>query len=226
MGTEITLADLMPAAVGIALSPLPIAAVILMLFTDRARSNSLMFVVGWLAGLLVAGGLLMVLGGDSMGSDTDPSTTSLAIKTALGLLLLIVAIKQWRGRPTAEEELQMPKWMESISSFSAVQALGIAALLSGINPKNLALNALGVVTIQQAELSTSDAWVAFLIFVALSSVTVILPVAYFFIAGKKAEDALDNLKTWLIANNTAVMAVLFLVFGVKLLSDGVAGLLA
>lgn len=226
MGAEITLADLMPAAVGIALSPLPVAAVILMLFTDRARSNSLMFVVGWLAGLLVAGGLLMVLGGDSMGSDTDPSTISLAIKTVLGLLLLIVAVKQWRGRPGADEEPQMPKWMESISGFSAVQALGIAALLSGVNPKNLALNALGVVTIQQAGLNTSDAWVAFLIFVALSSLTVILPVAYFFIAGKRAEDALANLKTWLIANNTAVMAVLFLIFGVKLLADGVAGLLA
>ena len=226
MGTELALADLMPTIVGIALSPLPVAAVILMLFTDRARSNSLMFVVGWLAGLLVAGGLLMVLGGDSMGSDTNPSTTSLAIKTALGLLLLIVAVKQWRGRPAAGEEPQMPGWMESISGFSAVQALGIAALLSGVNPKNLALNALGVVTIQQAGLSTSDAWVAFLVFVALSSVTVIVPVAYFFIAGKKAEDALNSLKTWLIANNTAVMAVLFLIFGVKLLSDGVVGLLA
>ena len=226
MGAELTLADLMPTIVGIALSPLPVAAVILMLFTDRARSNSLMFVIGWLGGLLVAGGLLMVLGGDSMGSDADPSTTSLLIKSAFGLLLLIVAVKQWRGRPSADEEPQMPKWMESISGFSAVQALGIAALLSGVNPKNLALNALGVVTIQQAGLSSSGAWTAFLIFVALSSLTVILPVAYFFIAGKKAEDALDNLKTWLIANNTAVMAVLFLVFGVKLLSDGIAGLIA
>ena len=43
--------DLLPSAVGVALSPVPIVAVILMLGTPRARTNGPMFAVGWVAGL-------------------------------------------------------------------------------------------------------------------------------------------------------------------------------
>jgi len=38
-------------AVGVALSPVPIIAVILMLVTRRARTNGPLFVIGWLIGL-------------------------------------------------------------------------------------------------------------------------------------------------------------------------------
>jgi hypothetical protein len=38
----------LPLAIGVALSPIPIIAVVLMLTTPRARSNGPAFVVGWL----------------------------------------------------------------------------------------------------------------------------------------------------------------------------------
>jgi len=38
-------------AVGVALSPLPIVAVILMLFSAKARTNGPAFVLGWVIGL-------------------------------------------------------------------------------------------------------------------------------------------------------------------------------
>ncbi len=45
--------DLLPSAVGVALSPVPIIAVILMLGTPKARSNGPAFAVGWVAGLVI-----------------------------------------------------------------------------------------------------------------------------------------------------------------------------
>ena len=48
-------------AVGVAISPVPIIAVILMLFTGKARSNSVSFVTGWLLGLLLAGGVVLAI---------------------------------------------------------------------------------------------------------------------------------------------------------------------
>ena len=225
MGSGLSLGDLLPAIVGIALSPVPIAAVILMLFSDKARTNGPVFIVGWITGLAVIGGALLLLGGDLAGSSGDPSTLALGLKAALGLLLLGVAVKQWRSRPGPDEDAATPTWMQSIDGFSSAQSFGIAALLSGINPKNLALNALGVMTITQAGLDASAEWTAFAVFVLLSSVTVVLPVAYYFIAGTSAQTTLDSMKAWLIRNNTAVMAVLLLVFGVKLLAEGLQGLL-
>lgn len=224
MDASLSLGDLLPAAIGIALSPIPIAAVILMLFSARARVNGPLFVLGWVLGLGVVGGGLLLLGevGDVGG---EASTVSLWVKTLLGGLLLGLGLKQWRGRPSADAEPTTPAWMASIDQFTAGKAFGIGVLLSGPNPKNLALNAAGVVLILQGGLEPAGEWIAFAVFVAIASLTVLAPVVYYFIAGDRADATLDSMKEWLIGNNAAVMGVLFLIFGVKLLTDGVQGLL-
>ena len=187
MDPTLSIGDLLPAAVGIALSPVPIAAVILMLFSTRARANGLAFVAGWVVGLAVVGGAILLFGGDAAGSTSDPSAASSWVKAILGVLLLAVAVRQWRGRPGADDEPAAPKWMQSIDAFTAVKAFGIAALLSGVNPKNLALNAAGVLTIMQGGLDPAGEWTAFAVFVLLASLTVVAPVLYYFIAGDRAE---------------------------------------
>jgi hypothetical protein len=218
--------ELLPVAVGIAISPVPIAAVILMLFSAKARPNGLAFVAGWIAGLAVVGGLLLALGGSTAGSTDSPSTAVLVVKAVLGALLLWEAALEWRQRPGEGDQPQEPKWMTSIDAFTAWKSFGLAALLSGVNPKNLALNAAGVMVIAQAQMNSSDTWIAFAVFVLIASTTVLAPVVYYLIAGEKAEASLESMKTWLILNNAAVMSVLLLVFGVKLLASGLQGLLS
>ena len=225
MDATLKLSDLLPMAIGIALSPMPIAAVILMLFTPKARTNGVAFVLGWLGGLILVGGAIMLFGGDSAGTTDDPSVASLWVKTALGVLLLLLAVRQWSTRPGPDEEPVVPKWMQAVDTFTAAKAFGVAALLSGVNPKNLAFDAAGVAVILQAELDPTAQWIAFGIFILLASVTVIVPVAYYLIAGDRADATLRSMKKWLIANNAAVMSVLLLIFGVKLLTEGVQGLL-
>jgi hypothetical protein len=48
--------DLLPAAVGVAISPLPIVAVVLMLVAARGRLTGPAFLLGWLVGVAGAGG--------------------------------------------------------------------------------------------------------------------------------------------------------------------------
>jgi hypothetical protein len=208
------------------LSPLPIVAVILMLFSARAKTNGISFVAGWVAGLLVVGGAVLLLGGDSAGKPSQPSLSSLVIQALLGVLLLAAAVKQLRGFRAQSGEPDMPRWMRTIDDFSAGKAFGVAALLSGVNPKNLALNAAGVLVITQAGMSSTQEWTTLIVFVVLSSLTVALPVLYFFVGGEKAKAQLGSWKVWLIANNAAVMSVLFVIFGVKLLAAGAQGLIA
>jgi hypothetical protein len=222
---ELALSDLLPAALGIVLSPLPIAAVILMLFSARAKTNGIAFVAGWVVGLLVVGGAMLLFGSGSTGTASEPSQTSLVIQALLGLLLLAAAAKQWRGFHARSEEPDMPAWMRTIDDFSAGKSVVVAALLSGVNPKNLALNAAGVLVITQAGMSSDQEWIALIVFVALASLSVALPVLYYLIGGQNSKAALDRMKVWLVANNSAVMAVLLLVFGVKLLAAGAQGLL-
>ena len=55
-----TISELLPLAIGIALSPLPIIAQILMLFGKRARSNGPAFMLGWVLVLAILGSIMLV----------------------------------------------------------------------------------------------------------------------------------------------------------------------
>lgn len=118
----------------------------------------------------------------------------------------------------------MPSWMNAIDQVTPVRAFGLAALLAGVNPKNLGLTLAAGSTISQAGLSGAESWLALLVFVALASASVGAPVVYYLMAGSAAERTLDAMKTWLTANNATVMFVLLLVLGVKLIGDGMGGL--
>jgi threonine/homoserine/homoserine lactone efflux protein len=92
-------------ALGVALSPVPIVAVVLMLATPRGRINGPAFVLGWILGLAAVGAIvLLVAGGVSASSSGQPKTWVSVLKVLVGLLLLLFAIRQWRGRPRGDEE--------------------------------------------------------------------------------------------------------------------------
>jgi hypothetical protein len=115
----------LPLAIGVALSPVPIIAVVLMLTTPRARANGPAFVLGWLVGLGVVGAIVLALAGPGGASEEgQPAAWVSWVKLLLGLLLLLVAARQFRGRPHEGEEAPLPKWMGAIDRFTPGQALG------------------------------------------------------------------------------------------------------
>src|SRR5262249_22022523 len=92
--------DFLPSAVGVAISPLPIVAVVLMLVTPRGRVNGPSFVGGWIVGLVVVGAIVLAIaGGASASTTTGPATWVDVLFLVLGVLLILVAGRQWRGRP-------------------------------------------------------------------------------------------------------------------------------
>jgi threonine/homoserine/homoserine lactone efflux protein len=207
-------------AVGVAISPVPIIALILMLFSNKATANSLSFTAGWLLGLLGAGLVVLALGLEA--SSGEPSDTSGYVKIAIGVLFFFLGWKQWKERPTGDEEPQMPGWMASIEDFSAVKALGVGLLLSAANPKNLGLTIAAAATIGASGLDASEEFIVLVVFVLLASMTILVPVGIYLIMGSKATPVLTSMKEWLIANNNTVMMVLFVVLGAKLLGDGIS----
>jgi threonine/homoserine/homoserine lactone efflux protein len=78
--------------------------------------------------------------------------------------------------------------------FGAGKSLGLGALLSGVNPKNLALTLAAAASIAQAGLSTGESTVAVLIFVVIGSITVAGPVVLFLVAPQAAAKPLDSIK--------------------------------
>ena len=211
--------EILPLAIGIAISPIPIIAAILMLFSPRARSTSTGFLIGWIVGIIVVTGIFTALAG-VLDTDESSSTGTSWVKVGLGVLLLMVGLRQWRGRGGTHET---PKWMAAIDNFNFVKALGLGFLLSAVNPKNLIMGVGAGVSIGSAGLSVGNEVIAILVFTVIAASTVAVPVIAYLVAADKMRGPLDRLKAWLQANNATVMAVLILVIGVVLIGKGVGG---
>jgi threonine/homoserine/homoserine lactone efflux protein len=225
MGPAIS--DILPLALGVAISPIPIIAVILMLFSSRARTNGPSFLAGWVVGLALVCAIVSVLASTlDVGTDSGASDGTSTLKIALGLVLIIAGVRRWRRRPAPGTEAPMPKWMAAVDSVSPVKAFGLGVLLSGVNPKNLLLAVAASATVAQANLSTTDTVITLAVFVVLSSLTIAVPVVFYLLGGDRAKTTLEGWKVWLAANNATVMALLFLVFGVVVFAQGTGRLSA
>jgi threonine/homoserine/homoserine lactone efflux protein len=214
----------LPFALVIALSPIPIVAVIATLFSQRAVGNGVAFLLGWVVG--VAGGLFLftaLASGQDLGSSATPSNTATMVRLALGLLLLAGAAKSWRGRPGPGDEVQMPRWMAKVDALHPAGAFVLAALLGGVNPKNLLMNIAAAAVLAAASLSGKGDAVVIALYTAVASCTVALAVLYRLVAGARAAATLERMREWLVVNSATIMSVLFLVLGVKLIGDAIAG---
>lgn len=216
--------QILPLALGIAISPLPIIAAILMLLSERAKSTSLGLLFGWVLGIVVAITAFTLLSDLIPGNDGRSSSPVVAVlHIVLGALLLLVAARQWRGRPKDGEEPTMPKWMAAIDTMSFGSAFGLGLLLSAVNPKNLLLGMAAGLAVGSAQLPVGQTALVILVFTLLAACTVLVPVVGYLIASSRLRGPLDRLRLWLTRENAVIMAVLLLVFGVDLIGKGIAG---
>jgi len=213
--------------VGVALSPVPIIAVVLLLATPRGRVNGPAFLAGWVMGLALVGTAVLLLanGGDASKAGAPADWVSI-LELVLGVLLLGLAVKQWRGRPRGDQQPELPAWMKTVDTFTPVRAAGIAVALSAVNPKNLILTVGAAAAIAQTGSGTGGQAVALAVFVALGTVGVGVPVAISVFMAERSTRLLGELHDWMARENATIMAVLCLVIGAKLIGDAITALAA
>ncbi|MCB0876395.1 MAG: GAP family protein [Solirubrobacterales bacterium] len=214
--------DLLPAALAVALSPIPIVGVVLILGSPRARTAGVAFAGGWVAGLLAVSAIVIVVAGGGSGSGGDDGLGWL--KIALGVLFAGLAAKQWRGRPRPGEQAEQPAWMASIDQASPARAALLGAALSAANPKNLALTLAAAATIADSGLDSGDEVIAVAAFTAIGSVSVVGAVLFRLAAGERADRPLEAIRRFMAEHNAAIMIAVLLVIGAKLIGDGIAAL--
>ena len=213
--------DLLPSAIAVALSPIPIVGVVVVLGGQRARTAGPAFALGWIAGLLAVSVIVVLLVGS--GSDPDGDDPGVSwLKLGIGVLFVLMAAKQWTKRPKPGEEPETPGWMTTIDSVTAARAALLGAALSGANPKNLALTLTAAASIAEAGLDGTDTAIAIAVFVALGSVTVAGAVLFYLVAGDRAERPLAAVKQFMSDNSAVIMMVVLLLLGAKLIGDGLA----
>ncbi|MFE6751764.1 GAP family protein [Kitasatospora purpeofusca] len=216
---DTVIAEVVPLAMGIALSPVPVVPAVFLLFTPRPRAAAGTFLAGWVAGILAVASALAALAVYIEGHEETPTWASWT-KVGLGAVLLLVAVRQWRSGPAKGA----PAWMTTLTDATPAKALRLGALLSGVNPKVVLLSAAAGLTIGAAELGAVRTVAAVAVFTAVAAATVALPLLLHLVAGERVLTPLGRARRWLERHNSAVTAVVLAVIGVLLVLDGTSGL--
>lgn len=214
--------DILPLALGIAISPIPIIAAILMLLSPSAKGTSAGFLVGWLSGIVVAVVAFTLLASVIPEQDPDAAAPIAGVvKLLLGAALLFLALRQWRSRPKPGEDAALPAWMAAIDDMTAGRGFVLGLLLSAVNPKNLLMAAGAGVTVGTAALPVGETTVVIVVFTLVAASSVAIPVIAYLVASSRMAGPLEALRAWLVHNNATVMAVLLLVIGVVVIGKGI-----
>ena len=220
------LGDVLPLAIGVMISPLSIIVVISMLSSKRAKSNSLIFLLGWILGLsVIIGVVLLITGMLDFSPRSEPSVGASIIKVLAGVLILYLAVRVWKVSITPGEQPPLLTRINAIDTYTSAKAFGLGLLLSAAYPKNLTLTLIAALNIAQAQVSGLLNTEVFAVFIIISSILVVIPVLTSFVLGDKAAQTLDSWKAWNIEHYTAVMLVVFLALAAMNLGKGLNGLL-
>jgi len=219
------LGEVIAPAVGIAISPVSIAAVILLLLSPRGRTTSIGFLLGWTFGIVVAVTAFAIM------SAVVPLRVPGMARTVLGVtelvvggLLLVLAAVRWRRRPRAEDgDGRAPAWMRAVdrATFPLAFALGFVMAL---NPPNLLLSLAGGAAIGVAGPGGSGIVPTIALFSVVAASTVLIPVAGHLVAADRLRRPLDRVRLWLTRHDSVILTVVFVVFGLLSAVQGFSAL--
>jgi hypothetical protein len=212
-------------AIGVAFSPVPIMAVVLMLTTARAKVNGSVFVLGWLFSLGIVGSIVLCIAGPAGASGSSELATSVrCLEIVLGTLLFLVAIHQFWRRPRAQKQVQILKGKGAIGKFSPAAAFVTGALLVGANPKNLLLAVAGATAIAQTGIAGAQQAIAYLSFAVIATIGVGAPVLIYLAMGRRSQDLFAKLKARIGRHRAVITSVLCLIVSATFIGEAITGL--
>ena len=217
------IAELVPQAIGMAASPLPLIAVLLMILSPNGRGRSIGFAVGRVLAVLVTVLAVAALS-DAATQGSSGTRVGAVIRLVLGVGLIFLALSKFRSRPKGAEEPKTPGWMQALDGMPPAKALRTGFLVTAINPKELIFGVAAGVVIGSASIPPGMAAAALLIYTVIATVTVVVPVVAYLLRGDPVRRVLDPAKTWLVRYYDTIIAAVLAIIGAVMLGKGLAGI--
>lgn len=215
--------DLVPYALGVALSPVPLIAVLLVLGAPAGRVSGAAFVAARVisvAGVATVAALVAELLPERNGT----SPVGDVLRISLGVALMVWAVvKVARQRHTPKDRSE-PAWMVALGGASPAQAARIGVVLSAANVKELAFGVGAGLTIATGELEGAAAVAAAVVYSLLACLLSVVAAVAFWFFEDRVSLALDRTRVWLARKSTFLIALVLLVIGAVLVGEGVRDL--
>jgi threonine/homoserine/homoserine lactone efflux protein len=217
------LGGLLPIAVAVAISSVPITATILILLSPNRNRTALPFLIGWVTGV-AAVIILSALGASTLPEPTrrgnDPAIAVLQI--LIGAALIVLGVVNLR-RGSRNEQTGLPRWLSAVDSFGALATFGIAVLLD-LRPKGLLLGIAAGLALHAAAVDATETAVLISVYTVIATSTVVVPITASLIAPRRMEPRLIAARDWLARNGRILTSSMMFMIGVVILGVGLTEL--
>jgi hypothetical protein len=201
----------------ITLDPLPLTAFLVVLPSERGVRKGAAFVFGWLVSLaIVVSVTVLATGNNPPKPSTAPSLASLAVRIALGAVLVIIGVRRERRRGRPKPPKKPPKWQEHVDSMSSWFAMALAPTL-----QPWALIAAGAATVVEAKLSSWESFLALFLYCVLASASYLAMEIYAVVRPGPSQALLARSRAWIDAHTDQVIIVGSLIIGLWLIANSI-----
>ena len=217
------LGQLLPIALAVAVSSVPITLTILILLSPKRNQVAIPFLIGWVVGMA----LVVVVA--ALGANALPVRSIRTAQKAIGIAevvvgagVLVLAVHSWR-RAARGPTVPRSKWLDRVERMGPATALGLAFVLN-LRPKGLLLGAAAGLVIAGARQTGSDAAIVVAIYLVLASATVTVPIIATMVSPARMQPRLVVARDWLDHNGGHITVVVLLMVGLVILGDGLTRL--
>ena len=209
--------NLMLIGLAIALDPLPLTAFMVVLPSKRGVRKGAAFVFGWLVSLaIVVTVTVLATGNNPPKPNTAPSLASLAVKLAIGVVLVWIAIRQRRRMGKPKPPKKPPKWQEHVDNMSPWFAMALAPTL-----QPWGLIGAGAATVVEAKLASWESFLALFGFCVLASSSYLAMEIYAGFRPAQSEAFLARFRAWMETRTDQVIIVGSLILGFWLIANSI-----
>ena len=209
--------DLIIIGLAITLEPIPLTAFILVLASKGGVRKGAAFIFGWLLSLaVVVAGTVLVTGNKPPKPNTAPSLAALAVKIAIGAVLLVIALRRWRKMGQPKKPKKVPKWQTGIDNMSPWFALALGPLT-----QPWGLVAAGIATITAAKLASWQDYVAIIGFCVVATGVYLVMEIYALVRPTQTKDFLARVRSWIDTHTDQVIIWVSLALGFWLIGKSV-----
>jgi threonine/homoserine/homoserine lactone efflux protein len=217
MGGTVVILNLILIGLAVTLDPLPLTAFIIVLPSRRGARKGAAFVFGWLVSLAIVVTVTVVATGNNPPKpNTAPSLAGLAVKIAIGAVLVVIGVRHIRGRGRPKPPKKPPKWQEHVDNMSPWFAMGLAPTL-----QPWVLIAAGAATVVEAKLSSWESFLALFGYCVLASASYLAMEIYAVVRPGQSQALLARFRTWIDTHTDQVIIVGSLIIGLWLIGNSI-----
>jgi hypothetical protein len=145
--------------------------------------------------------------------NTAPSLADLAVKIAIGVILVAIAVRQRRRMRRPKKPKKPPKWQAHVDNMSPWFAMGLAPAL-----QPWVLISAGAATVVEAKLSSTESYLALFLFCVLASASYLAMEIYAGFRPGQSRAFLARLRTWIDTHTDQVIIWGSLILGLWLIA--------